>query len=149
MGSTELSRCLVAETDIDNDDLPKMSEQELKKVQKELHERLVEHCRQNYSNETVANAKAISEITSNFEIIVCGPSRVGKSALIQALSGNKDIKTSATCDRCTQHAQCYIDSFGMKWWDTVGKNTDILFLSSLLLCKLKGVEILLYINKFG
>ncbi|CAF4419676.1 unnamed protein product, partial [Adineta steineri] len=74
----------------------------------------------NYSNTGIADAKAIEKISSEFEILVFGPARVGKSTLIRELSGDEQIRTSAGLNACTQTTTAYTDQFGVRWWDTRG-----------------------------
>ena len=89
---------------------------------KYLREKLVEFYTtiSSYGN-NVATAKGIHKVASEFEIIVFGPARVGKSTLIQQISGDLTIKTSASIDACTVNTQDYIDDYGIRWWDTPGK----------------------------
>jgi GTPase SAR1 family protein len=90
-------------------------------LQSYLRERLLEVRTRNYSNTGIADAKAIAKISSEFEILVFGPARVGKSTLIQELSGDEEIKTSAGLNSCTQTTTAYTDQYGVRWWDTRGK----------------------------
>jgi len=68
----------------------------------------------------VATAKGIQKISSEFEILVFGPARVGKSTLIQQISGDKTIVTSAQLDPFTPESKKYIDKYNIHWWDTPG-----------------------------
>jgi GTPase SAR1 family protein len=112
MASTSPSHCLVAEPDSEFLQTP---------LQNYLRERLLEIRTRNYSNTGIADAKAIEKISSEFEILVFGPARVGKSTLIRELSGDEQIRISAGLNACTQTTTAYTDQFGVKWWDTRGK----------------------------
>lgn len=113
-----LSQCLTAEPD---SDFLQTNEQEQVPLQNYLRERLLEIRTRNYSNTGIADAKAIEKISSEFEILVFGPARVGKSTLIRELSGDEQIRTSAGLNACTQTTTAYTDQFGVRWWDTRGK----------------------------
>lgn len=82
---------------------------------------LIEICKRKTANTNIADAKAIERISSEFEILVFGPPRVGKSTLIKELSGDEEIRTSAGLNTCTAKTAVYTDQFGLKWWDTCGK----------------------------
>lgn len=69
----------------------------------------------------VTTAKAIEKLSSEFEILVFGPARVGKSTLIQQVSGDETIVTSAHLNACTSTSAKYIDKYNIQWWDTPGK----------------------------
>jgi GTPase SAR1 family protein len=119
MPSTPPSQCLLAEPD---SDFLQINESEQASLQNYLRERLLEIRTRNYSNTGIADAKAIQKISSEFEILVFGPARVGKSTLIRELSGDEQIRTSPGLNACTQTTTAYTDQFGVRWWDTRGKN---------------------------
>lgn len=123
MTSTPLSHCLVSEAD---SEFLATHEQGQLPLQNYLRERLLEIRTRNYSNTGIADAKAIEKISSEFEILVFGPARVGKSTLIRELSGDEQIRTSAGLNSCTQVTKAYTDQFGVRWWDTRGKNISLL-----------------------
>lgn len=114
------SHCLLAEADAE---FLQTNEQGKAPLQDYLRERLLEIRTRNYSNTGIADAKAIEKISSEFEILVFGPARVGKSTLIRELSGDEEIKTSAGLNSCTQTTTAYTDQFGVRWWDTRGEPT--------------------------
>jgi ATPase subunit of ABC transporter with duplicated ATPase domains len=116
--ATSPSQCLVAEPD---SDFLNSNEHEQPPLQSYLRERLLEIRTRNYSNTGIADAKAIEKISTEFEILVFGPARVGKSTLIRELSGDDQIRTSAGLNTCTQTTTAYTDQFGVRWWDTRGK----------------------------
>ena len=118
MASRSPSHYLVAEADTDF--APEQARANAP-LQNYLRERLLEVRTRNYSNTGIADAKAIEKISSEFEILVFGPARVGKSTLIQELSGDEEIKTSAGLNSCTQTTTAYTDQYGVRWWDTRGK----------------------------
>ena len=134
MNSTP-SRCLTAESDVD---FQPTNEQNEVPLQNYLRERLLEIRTRNYSNTGIADAKAIEKISSEFEILVFGPARVGKSTLIRELSGDEEIRTSAGLNSCTQQTTAYTDQFGVRWWDTRGRR--IFLSSSLCFHFLLGIE---------
>ena len=111
------SHRLIAETDCD---FLQNSNREQAPLQDHLRERLLDIRTRNYSNTGIADAKAIEKISSEFEILVFGPARVGKSTLIKELSGDEQIRTSAGLNSCTQTTTAYTDQFGVRWWDTRG-----------------------------
>ncbi|CAF1222373.1 unnamed protein product [Rotaria sordida] len=117
MTSISPSQFLVAEAD---SDYLQTNEHEQPLLQNYLRERLLEIRTRNYSNTGIADAKAIEKISSEFEILVFGPARVGKSTLIRELSGDEQIRTSAGLNTCTQTTTAYTDQFGVRWWDTRG-----------------------------
>jgi hypothetical protein len=135
MNSTP-ARCLTAESD---SDFEQTNEQEQPPLQNYLRERLLEIRTRNYSNTGIADAKAIEKISSEFEILVFGPARVGKSTLIRELSGDEQIRTSAGLNSCTQTTTAYTDQFGVRWWDTHGRKILQLFYKTLLFI-LIGIE---------
>ena len=118
MATRSPSHYLVAEADTD---FAPDQIRENAPLQSYLRERLLEVRTRNYSNTGIADAKAIEKISSEFEILVFGPARVGKSTLIQELSGDEEIKTSAGLNSCTQTTTAYTDQYGVRWWDTRGK----------------------------
>jgi len=128
MTSTPPSQCLIAEPD---SDFLQTNEHEQPPLQDYLRERLLEIRTRNYSNTGIADAKAIEKISSEFEILVFGPARVGKSTLIRELSGDEQIRTSAGLNACTQTTKAYTDQFGVRWWDTRGKKILSLFFSEI------------------
>ncbi|CAF0874229.1 unnamed protein product [Rotaria sordida] len=82
----------------------------------------------------------IFNMFNEFNIIVCGSARVGKSTLINAICGQKLAKTSSGLDSCTKeisryilHERCRIDNelitYTYNFWDTPGfeswNETDI------------------------
>ena len=69
----------------------------------------------------VATARGIQKLSSEFEILVFGPARVGKSTLIKQVSGDETIMTSADLNSCTSTSARYIDKYNTHWWDTPGK----------------------------
>ncbi|CAF0795508.1 unnamed protein product [Didymodactylos carnosus] len=85
-----------------------------------LKQKLLEIRRRDYDSTAIADAKAIQKISAEFEILVFGPARVGKSALIKALSGDANIQTSLGLNACTTMSERYVDQFGVCWWDTPG-----------------------------
>lgn len=117
MNSTP-SQYLTAEADVD---FQPTNEQNEVPLQNYLRERLLDIRTRNYSNTGIADAKAIEKISSEFEILVFGPARVGKSTLIRELSGDDEIRTSAGLNSCTQQTTAYTDQFGVRWWDTRGR----------------------------
>ena len=119
MDSTAPSHCLLAESD---SDFLQTNEHGKVPLQEYLRERLLEIRTRNYSNTGIADAKAIEKISTEFEILVFGPARVGKSTLIRELSGDEEIKTSTGLNSCTQTTTAYTDQFGVRWWDTRGKS---------------------------
>jgi len=68
----------------------------------------------------VATARGIQKLSSQFEILVFGPARVGKSTLIKQVSGDTTIATSAKLNACTSVSEKYIDKYNIQWWDTPG-----------------------------
>ena len=59
------------------------------------------------NNDPVVTAKAIEQL--EFNILVIGSPRVGKSQLINALCGEKELaKTSASLNSCTKEIQKYV-----------------------------------------
>jgi GTP-binding protein EngB required for normal cell division len=120
MVSTSPSYCLTAEPD---SEFLQTNEHDQPPLQDYLRERLLEIRTRNYSNTGIADAKAIEKISSEFEILVFGPARVGKSTLIRELSGDEEIRTSSGLNACTQTTTAYTDQFGVRWWDTRGKNS--------------------------
>jgi GTP-binding protein EngB required for normal cell division len=119
MASSSPSYFLTAESD---SDFLQTNDHNQPPLQDYLRERLLEIRTRNYSNTGIADAKAIEKISSEFEILVFGPARVGKSTLIRELSGDEKIRTSAGLNACTQTTTAYTDQFGVRWWDTRGKN---------------------------
>lgn len=117
MTTSSISQYLVAEPD---DPLNDAGGQIQAPLQNYLRERLMELRTRNYSNSGIADAKAIEKLTSEFEILVFGPARVGKSTLIRELSGDEEIRTSTGLNSCTQKTTAYTDQFGVRWWDTRG-----------------------------
>ncbi|CAF1447697.1 unnamed protein product [Adineta ricciae] len=117
MASTSVSQQLIAEPD---SEFLQTNVQEATPLQNYLRERLLDIRTRNYSNTGIADAKAIEKISSEFEILVFGPARVGKSTLIRELSGDEQIRTSAGLNACTQTTTAYTDQFGVRWWDTRG-----------------------------
>ena len=117
MTSTSVSQQLIAEPD---SEFLQTNVQEATPLQNYLRERLLDIRTRNYSNTGIADAKAIEKISSEFEILVFGPARVGKSTLIRELSGDEQIRTSASLNACTQTTTAYTDQFGVRWWDTRG-----------------------------
>ncbi|CAF1407737.1 unnamed protein product [Adineta steineri] len=117
MASSIPSHCLIAESD---SDFLQTNNHEQVPLQNYLRERLLDIRTRNYSNTGIADAKAIEKISSEFEILVFGPARVGKSTLIRELSGDEQIRTSAGLNACTQTTTAYTDQFGVRWWDTRG-----------------------------
>ncbi|CAF3460401.1 unnamed protein product [Rotaria sp. Silwood1] len=82
----------------------------------------------------------IFNMFNEFNIIVCGSARVGKSTLINAICGRKLAKTSSGLDSCTKdisryvlNERCRIDNewvtYAYNFWDTPGfeswNETDI------------------------
>ncbi|CAF1313559.1 unnamed protein product [Didymodactylos carnosus] len=61
-----------------------------------------------------------SKISSEFEILVFGPARVGKSTLIKQVSGDDTIETSAEMNACTTKTEKHMDKYNIFWWDTPG-----------------------------
>ncbi|UJR14188.1 hypothetical protein I4U23_001182 [Adineta vaga] len=117
MASTSPSHALIAEPD---SEFLQTNTNEHAPLQNYLRERLLDLRTRNYSNTGIADAKAIEKISSEFEILVFGPARVGKSTLIRELSGDDQIRTSAGLNACTQTTTAYTDQFGVRWWDTRG-----------------------------
>ena len=117
MTSTSVSQQLIAEP---ASEFLQTNVQEATPLQNYLRERLLDIRTRNYSNTGIADAKAIEKISSEFEILVFGPARVGKSTLIRELSGDEQIRTSANLNACTQTTTAYTDQFGVRWWDTRG-----------------------------
>lgn len=117
MTTAPISHYLVAEPD---EEIDGQTENSQVPLQNYLRDRLLEVRRRNYSNTAIADAKAIDKIASEFEILVFGPPRVGKSTLIQNLSGDEEIRTSSGLNSCTQVTTAYTDEFGVRWWDTRG-----------------------------
>jgi ribosome biogenesis GTPase A len=68
----------------------------------------------------IATARGIQKLSSEFEILVFGPARVGKSTLIKEISGDATIVTSADMNACTKTSEKYLDKFNIQWWDTPG-----------------------------
>lgn len=118
MSSTSPAHYLTAEPD---SDFLAGNTPEQAPLQSYLRERLLAIRTRNYSNTGIADAKAIEKISSEFEILVFGPARVGKSTLIRELSGDEHIRTSAGLNACTQSTAAYTDQFGVRWWDTCGE----------------------------
>jgi ribosome biogenesis GTPase A len=73
----------------------------------------------------ITTAKGIQKLSSEFEILVFGPARVGKSTLIQQISGDETIITSAHLNACTSTSAKYVDKYSIQWWDTPGKLLSI------------------------
>jgi ribosome biogenesis GTPase A len=73
----------------------------------------------------ITTAKGIQKLSSEFEILVFGPARVGKSTLIQQVSGDETIVTSARLNACTSTSAKYVDKYSIQWWDTPGKLLSI------------------------
>ena len=89
-----------------------------------LKDKLVRlHARVSAYGTNVAAAKGIEKLSSEFEILVFGPARVGKSTLIKEVSGDETIVTSAKMNACTTTSEKYLDKFNIQWWDTPGKRT--------------------------
>ena len=123
------SHCITAEPDAD---FEPTNEQNQVPLQNYLRERLLDIRTRNYNNTGIADAKAIEKISSEFEILVFGPARVGKSTLIRELSGDDQIRTSAGLNSCTQTTTAYTDQFDVRWWDTRGKKIASLIIRLLL-----------------
>lgn len=123
------SHCITAEPDAD---FEPTNEQNQVPLQNYLRERLLDIRTRNYNNTGIADAKAIEKISSEFEILVFGPARVGKSTLIRELSGDDQIRTSAGLNSCTQTTTAYTDQFDVRWWDTRGKEIASLIIRLLL-----------------
>ncbi len=88
-----------------------------------LKDKLVRfHARVASYGSNVATARGIQKLSSEFEILVFGPARVGKSTLIKQVSGDERIKTSANLNACTSTSEKYIDKYNIHWWDTPGIN---------------------------
>ncbi|CAF4531319.1 unnamed protein product, partial [Didymodactylos carnosus] len=68
----------------------------------------------------IVNARGIQKISSEFEILVFGPARVGKSTLIKQVSGDDSIETSAEMNACTTRTEKHMDKYNIFWWDTPG-----------------------------
>lgn len=77
----------------------------------------------------VATARGIQKLATEFEILVFGPARVGKSTLIKQVSGDESIMTSAEMNSCTSTAKKYVDKYNIQWWDTPGMH--LLLISSI------------------
>lgn len=109
------------------DDNPHAYEQTETDLIKYLKDKLVQFYTNlpSYGNNVVSSV-GIQKIASEFEILVFGPARVGKSTLIQQISGDATIRTSAQLDACTPGPEKYIDEYNIHWWDTAG----ILFLTN-------------------
>jgi ribosome biogenesis GTPase A len=73
--------------------------------------------------DNIAKAKGVLKIASEFEILVFGPPRSGKSTLIKEISGDETIETSAGMNACTSKPQEYVDKYGIHWWDTPGTSS--------------------------
>ncbi|CAF1415600.1 unnamed protein product [Adineta ricciae] len=86
-----------------------------------LRDKLVKfHSKVSSYGTNVATAKGIQKLSSEFEILVFGPARVGKSTLIREISGDETIVTSAKMNACTTSSEKYSDKFNIQWWDTPG-----------------------------
>ena len=86
-----------------------------------LKEKLVRfHAKVSLYGTNVATARGIQKLSSEFEILVFGPARVGKSTLIKQVSGDETIATSADMNACTSVSEKYIDKYNIQWWDTPG-----------------------------
>ncbi|CAF1415541.1 unnamed protein product [Adineta ricciae] len=84
-----------------------------------LRDKLVKfHSKVSSYGTNVATAKGIQKLSSEFEILVFGPARVGKSTLIREISGDERIVTSAKMNACTTSSEKYLDKFNIQWWDT-------------------------------
>ena len=78
------------------------------------------HARISSYGTNVATARGIQKLSTEFEILVFGPARVGKSTLIKQVSGDESIMTSAELNSCTSKSEKYIDKYNIQWWDTPG-----------------------------
>jgi ribosome biogenesis GTPase A len=88
---------------------------------KYLKDKLVQfHAKISSYGTNVATARGIQKLSSEFEILVFGPARVGKSTLIKQVSGDETIITSAKLNACTSVSEKYIDKYNIHWWDTPG-----------------------------
>ena len=88
---------------------------------KYLKDKLVQfHAKISSYGTNVATARGIQKLSSEFEILVFGPARVGKSTLIKQVSGDETIMTSAKLNACTSVSEKYIDKYNIHWWDTPG-----------------------------
>jgi len=88
---------------------------------KYLKDKLVQfHAKISSYGTNVATARGIQKLSSEFEILVFGPARVGKSTLIKQVSGDETIMTSAKLNACTSTSEKYIDKYNIHWWDTPG-----------------------------
>ncbi|UJR24614.1 hypothetical protein I4U23_005989 [Adineta vaga] len=86
-----------------------------------LKEQLVRlHTRVSSYGTNIVTARGIQKLSSEFEILVFGPARVGKSTLIKEVSGDERIATSAEMNACTEKSEKYIDKYNIHWWDTPG-----------------------------
>ena len=72
---------------------------------------------------TVATARGIQKLSTEFEILVSGPARVGKSTLIEQVSGDEAINTSAELNACTSTSAKYVDKYNIHWWNTPGMSS--------------------------
>ncbi|CAM4972784.1 unnamed protein product [Rotaria socialis] len=90
---------------------------------KYLKDKLVQfHSKVSSYGTNVATARGIQKLSSEFEILVFGPARVGKSTLIKEVSGDESIMTSAQMNACTTTSEKYLDKFNIQWWDTPGNH---------------------------
>jgi hypothetical protein len=115
----EDAECSTEDQLVLGDDNPNAYEQTETDLIKYLKDKLVQFYAKlpSYGN-NVASSIGIQKIASEFEILVFGPARVGKSTLIKQISGDATIKTSAQLNGCTQDSERYIDEYNIHWWDT-------------------------------
>ncbi len=59
------------------------------------------------SNTYLIEKQYAAKTLKDFSVMLCGPPRVGKSELINALCGRKVAATSESLDSCTKGVQCY------------------------------------------
>lgn len=86
-----------------------------------LKDKLVQlHAKVSSYGTNVATARGIQKLSTEFEILVFGPARVGKSTLIKQVSGDESIVTSAHMNACTAISEKYVDKYQIQWWDTPG-----------------------------
>lgn len=86
-----------------------------------LKDKLVKfHAKVSTYGTNIATARGIQKLSSEFEILVFGPARVGKSTLIKEVSGDETIVTSARLNACTSTSEKYIGKYNIIWWNTSG-----------------------------